>query len=133
MASQALLIDDLLVVKTEVGKMAGGTLPGEDRVRGGQASGGVHAAVAANGVPRDPQDRERRRGNGEQKPPVAQRARSLEIVEIDALRELLGSACSRQEFWPSSVFNTKACYKCDMRFVGRSFSSDIYSFSNCGL
>jgi hypothetical protein len=28
---------------------------------------------------------------------VAQRARPLEIVEIDALRELLGCSCSRQE------------------------------------
>ena len=133
MAREALLVDDLCVVKTQVGQMAGRTLLGQNRVRGGQTSGGVHAAVAADAVPRDPQDGERRRRNGKQKSPAAQRARPLEIVEIDALREFLGCACSRQEFWPSSVLNSKAGYKCNIRFVGRSFSSDIYSFSNCGL
>ena len=133
MAREALLVDDLGLVKTQVGLVAGRTLLGENRVRGGQTSGGIHAAVAANAIPRDPQNGERRRRNGKQKSPAAQGARPLEIVEIDALRKLLGCACSRQEFWPSSVFNTKACYKCNMLFVGRSFSSDIYSFSNCGL
>jgi hypothetical protein len=133
MAREALLVDDFCFVKAQVGQMAGRTLLGEDGVRGGQASGGIHAAVAANAVPRDPQNGERRRRNGKQKSPAAQRARPLEIVEIDALRELLGCACSRQEFWPSLVFNTKACYKYNLRFVGRSFSSDIYSFSNYGL
>jgi hypothetical protein len=122
MARDALLVDDLCIVKTQVGQMAGRTLLCEDGVRGGQASGGVHAAVAADAVPRDPQEGERRRHNGKQKSPAAQRARSLEIVEIDPLRELLGCACSRQEFWPSSVLNSKACYKYNMRFVSRSFS-----------
>jgi len=50
MARDALLVDDLGVVKTQVGQVAGGTLLRENRVRGGQAAGGVHAAVAANAV-----------------------------------------------------------------------------------
>ena len=133
MACEALLVDDFGVVKAQVGQMAGGTLLRENRVRGGQPSGGVHAAVAANAVPRDPQDGEHRRRSGKQKSPAAQRARSLEIIEIDALREFLGCACSRQEFGPSSLLNLKACYKCNMRFVGRSFSSDICGFSDFGL
>jgi len=62
MARDALLVDDLGVVKTQVGQVAGGTLPRENRVRGGQVSGGVHAAVAAYGVPRDPQNGQRRSG-----------------------------------------------------------------------
>jgi hypothetical protein len=97
MARETFLIDYFLVVKTQIGQMAGGALPGENRVCGGQASGGVHAAVAANAIPGDPQDGERQCRNGKQKSPAAQRARPLEIVEIDALRELLGCACSRQE------------------------------------
>ena len=105
MARDALLVDDLGVVGTQVSQMAGRTLLGENGVRGGQASGGVHAAVAANAVPRDPQDRKRGRRNGKQKSPAAQRVRSLEIVEIDALREFLGCACSRQGFSASDVTN----------------------------
>lgn len=97
MAREAFLVVDHFAVKTKVGHVAGGTLLRENRVRGGQASGGVHAAVAANRIPRDPQDGQRRRRNGKQKSPAAQRARPLEIVEIDALREFLGCACSRQE------------------------------------
>jgi hypothetical protein len=124
-AREALLVVDLCFVKTKVGQMAGRTLLGENRVRGGQTSGGIQAAVASDAIPRNPQNGERRRRNGKQKSPAAQWARSLEIVEIDALREFLGCACSRQEFWPSLVFNTKACYKYNLRFVGRSFSSDI--------
>src|SRR5580704_9824589 len=97
MAREALLVDDLGLVKTQVGLVAGGTLLGEHRMRGGQGSRGVHAAVAANAVPCDRQDGQRRSRNSKQKTPVAQRARPLEIVEIDALRELLGCSCSRQE------------------------------------
>jgi hypothetical protein len=63
MAGEALLVDDLGVVKTQVGQVACGTLPGENRVRGGQVSGGVHAAVVAYAIPRDPQNGERRRRN----------------------------------------------------------------------
>ena len=96
MAREALLVDGFFVVKTQVGQVAGGTLLGENCVRGGQTSRGIHAAVVANAIPRDPQDGERRRHNGKQKSPAAQRARSLEVVEIDALREFLGCACSRQ-------------------------------------
>jgi hypothetical protein len=97
MAREAFLVDDFCVVKTQVGQMAGRTLPGKNGVRGGQASGGVHTAVAANAVPRDPQNGERRRRDRKQKSPAAQRARPLEVVEVDALREFLGCACSRQK------------------------------------
>ena len=133
MAREALLVDNLCAVKTKVGRVAGGTLLGENRVRGGQAPRGVHASVAANAIPCDPQDGQRQRRNGKQEPPAAQRARSLEVIEIDALREFLGCACSRQEFWSSSAHNSKACDKCSMRIVGRSFSSDVCRISNCGL
>lgn len=64
MARDALLVDDFGVVKTQVGEMAGRALLGENGVRGGQISRGVHTAVAANAVPRDPQDGERRCRNG---------------------------------------------------------------------
>ena len=47
MACKAFLVDDLCVVKTQVGQMAGRTLLCENGVRGGQTSGGVRAAVAA--------------------------------------------------------------------------------------
>src|ERR1700694_4202949 len=64
MTRETLLVDDLCVVKTQVGQMAGRALLCENGVRGGQTSGGVHAAVAANAIPRDPHDGERRRRNG---------------------------------------------------------------------
>ena len=109
MARKALLVDDLCVVETQGGQVARGTLLRENRVRGRQASGGVHSAVAANAIPRNPQDGERRRRNGKQKSPAAQRTGSLEIIEIDALREFLGCACSRQEYLSLAVLNSKAC------------------------
>jgi hypothetical protein len=125
MAREAFLVDHFFVVKTQVGQVASGALLGENRVRGGQASGGVHAGVAANAIPRDPQEGERRRCDGQQKSPAAQRARPFEVVEIDALREFLGCACPRQEFLSSAIINVKARSVYNIRFVGRSFSSDI--------
>src|SRR5579864_830800 len=60
MAREALLVDDLGVIKTQVGLVASGTLLGENRMRGGQASGGVHPAIPANAIPCDRQDGQRR-------------------------------------------------------------------------
>jgi hypothetical protein len=97
MASEAFLVDHFFVVKTQIGQMAGGALSSENRVRGGQASCGVDAAIAANGIPRNPQDRDRRGNDGKQKSPAPQWTRPFEVVEIDPLREFLGCACSRQE------------------------------------
>jgi len=51
MAREAFQVDDLSVIKTQGGQMAGGTLPGENRMRGRQVSGGVHSTVAANPEP----------------------------------------------------------------------------------
>src|SRR5271165_3038774 len=71
MAGQAFLVDHFLIVKTQCGNMAGGALPGENRVRGGQISSGVHAAVTANPEPCHAQDGQHRRGNGKEKNPAA--------------------------------------------------------------
>ena len=67
MAREALLVDDIGVVKTQVGQMAGRALLSKHCVRSGQISGGVYAAVAAYAIPRDPQDGQRRRRNAKPK------------------------------------------------------------------
>src|SRR5579863_1381276 len=96
MAREALLIAYFFVEKSHRGRMASGALLGENRVRGRQGPGGIYSAVLANSIPRDPQDGERQGRDGNQKSPVAQRAWPLEIIEVDALREFFGCACSRQ-------------------------------------
>jgi hypothetical protein len=98
MAHKAFLVGDLFVEKTKAGYVAGGAALGKNGVRGGQGPGGVNAAVAAKRMPRDPQQSERHSRNRKHKSPAVQRARPLKIIEVNALRELLGCACSRQEF-----------------------------------
>jgi hypothetical protein len=105
MAGHTFLIDHFLVVKPEVRNVAGGTLFCENGVRGRKRASGIHAAVAAQSEPRDAQNSERRRGNRKPQSPSPQRARPLEIIEIDPLRELLGCARSWQEFLSFSTLN----------------------------
>ncbi len=105
MAREALLIDDFGVIKTQVGDVASGTLLRQNGVRARQASRGVHAAVAARGIPRDAQDRDRGGCDREQESPAAQRARSFEVFEINSLREFFGCACSWQESRSSAYLN----------------------------
>jgi hypothetical protein len=98
MARETFLIADLFIEKTPRGGVAGGTPLRENGVRGGQASGRVNATVATNAIPGNPEDGEGQRCDRKPQSPAPQRARPLEIVEIDALREFLGCTCSRQEF-----------------------------------
>jgi hypothetical protein len=52
MASDTLEVDDFLIVKTQVEQVAGGALLRKNFMGGGQASGGINAAIVANAIPR---------------------------------------------------------------------------------
>src|SRR5216683_2681285 len=94
-AREAFLIGDLLAEKACLRDVAGGALSGQHGVRGGQASRRVHSAVASYAIPSKPQHREGQENHRDQKSPTAQRTGSLEILQVDSLRQLLGCARSR--------------------------------------
>ena len=66
----------------------------QDGVWRGHAATAVNARISANPVPENPHDRQDWKKNTQPQLGAFQRSRSLEIVEIDALGELFGSARS---------------------------------------
>ena len=94
-AGEAFLVGDFLAEKSRLRDVARGALPGQHRVRGRQRARRINAPVAAHSVPREPHERERRQRHRQPKRPASQRARPLEIFQVDPLREFLGCACSR--------------------------------------
>src|SRR5215472_3568869 len=57
--------------------------------------------VARNAAPDNPQKREKRHSQAKQEFGVLERCRPLEVVEVDALRELLG--CPRSCHWLANL------------------------------
>ena len=74
----------------------------EDGVRRGHAATAVYPRIFVERVPENPGYRQDRYKKTQPKLGAFQRSRSLEIVEIDALREFFGSARSSHVDLPSS-------------------------------
>jgi len=64
-------------------------------MRARQAAAGVDAMVAGKSAPDDPEQRKQRQRQAEPKSGTLERRRPLEIIEVDALCEVLGCSCSR--------------------------------------
>ena len=74
--------------------MAGGALFFENGVGSGHPAAGIHAMIAGKTMPGDPNESEQRQQKTEPKFCALERRRPLEIVEVDALGELLCCACA---------------------------------------
>jgi hypothetical protein len=101
MASQTFLVGNFLAEKSGLRDVAGRALAGQHGVRRRERAGGIDAPVSTDGVPRQPDNRERGQRQRKQKFPSSQRASPLEILEVNSLRELFG--CARSWHDPSSV------------------------------
>ena len=74
----------------------------EDGVRRGHAATAVYPRIFVERVPENPSYRQDRYKKTQPKLGAFQRSRSLEIVEIDALREFFGGACSSHVVFPAA-------------------------------
>ena len=74
----------------------------EDGVRRGHAAAAVYVSIFVERVPENPQYGQHRRDQTQPEFSALQRSRPLEIVEIDALREFLGGACSSHVLFPTA-------------------------------
>jgi hypothetical protein len=99
MAGQTFPVSDFFAEKSHLCDVASGTLLREHGVRRRQGSRRIDSAISSYAIPRKPEDRKRRQRHRENELPVAERAGSLEILEVDSLREFLGCACSWHEIF----------------------------------
>jgi len=74
----------------------------EDGVRRGHAATAVYTSIFVERVPGNPYYRQDRYEKTQPELDPFQRSRSLEIIEIDALREFLGGACSSHVILPTA-------------------------------
>ena len=74
----------------------------EDGVRRGHAATAVYARIFVERVPGNPDYRQDRYEKAQPELGAFQRSRSLEIVEIDALREFFGGARSSHVVLPAA-------------------------------
>ena len=74
----------------------------EDGVRRGHAAAAVYVSIFVERVPENPQYGQHRREKTQPELGTFQRRRSLKIVEIDALREFFGGACSSHVVFPTA-------------------------------
>ena len=74
----------------------------EDGVRRGHAAAAVYTSIFVERVPRNPHDRQNWYKKAQPELGTFQRRRSLKIVEIDALREFFGGACSSHVVFPTA-------------------------------
>ena len=131
-AGKAFLIDDFLTEKAGLRDVARRALFGQYSVRGGQTPRRVYAAITAYAVPCQPHHREHRKSHGQNEAPAAQRAGSLEILQVDSLRELLGCACSRHG-QPLALIPYEQQHKCEpFRFVGARHAVPLRVTNNSG-
>lgn len=72
--------------------MAGGTVVGQDRVAFCQGSGIERALLSGESRPPEPRQAESGRRDGQQALPARNGIDPLEVMQIDALRELLGGS-----------------------------------------
>src|SRR5690242_8817460 len=68
----------------------------EDRVWLAHAAAGIDARVAGEAAPGDPADGEQWGENDQDEPGAFERSGTLEIVQVNALRDCFGCACSGQ-------------------------------------
>ena len=78
--------------------VTGGAFFFENCVRPRHAAAAVDAVVAGKSAPRNPDERAKRQQETEPEFGALQRRRPLEIVQVDALRELFCSACACHVF-----------------------------------
>lgn len=74
--------------------MTGRALFFEDRMSTGQAAAAVHAGITGQAFFSDPRESKQQQHNAEPKLGALERCRPLEIVEVDALREIFSCACA---------------------------------------
>ena len=74
----------------------------EDGVRRGHAAAAVYPRIFVECVPENPQYGQHRREKTQPELSALQRSRPLEIVQIDALREFFGGACSSHVVFPTA-------------------------------
>ena len=74
----------------------------EDGVRRRHAAAAVDPRIFVECVPENPQYGQHRREKTQPELSALQRSRPLEIVEIDALREFFGGACSSHVVFPTA-------------------------------
>ena len=67
--------------------MARAALLREYRVREGQGAAAVDAIVMDQRIPSQPNQREQRKADGQDRTQAPERVRALEVVHVDALRE----------------------------------------------
>jgi hypothetical protein len=75
----------------------------KDGVRRGHATAAVYPRIFVKRVPGNPYDCQNRKKNAQPQLGAFQQSRSLEIVEIDALREFFGSTRSSHVVRPTSI------------------------------
>lgn len=92
-ARQARLIGYGLL-KTNGGNVARGALVSDQTVRASNWPGIVGLGTPAHPVPTQPSESGQRKDNRQNAAPTGNPAQRLEVVKIDALRELFGGACS---------------------------------------
>ena len=108
MASEASAIGGFCGKRVSLLKVASGALFFEDGMRGRHSSAAVDAVVAADGVPRNPRDGQSGRENTHQQLGALEWRRPLEIVQVDALREFFGCACTcHDKSFQSSVISSQ--------------------------
>jgi hypothetical protein len=97
MAGHAFLVENFLTEKSGLRHVTRRALFGQNGVRRSKTASRINSPVGANGVPSEPDDRERGQRQRKQKFPPAQRPSPLEILEVNSLRELFGCARSWHE------------------------------------
>lgn len=95
---QASVVGGLCGKRAGLLHVAGGAFLFEDRVRLGHSPAGIDAVVTGKAVPCDPNERKQRQQKAEPEFRALQRRRPLEIVKVDALRELFCCACAWHVF-----------------------------------